>query len=218
MGFLVLALVLISYTYIILPRNKVWLSNRALYESMIKTAPNSLQGHQNMAQLYLEENRVEEARREVEVAFDIYKEHAPLLNLIGIIAYRDENYDLAETAFLKAIELRPSLDISFVNIGRLYYQLGEYDKAEESLRNVVKLFSRAQDALLYALTLAKLERYEESLEIVNNYFKNNLDNDQIRFAVALNYYKMGNLDEAKKYFDWNPNKTESEKIEILENF
>ena len=218
LGLVGLASVLAIYAYVLIGRNQVWLSNRALYESMIKTAPASIQGHLNMANLYLDNDYLEEARREAEIAFNIYRDHPPLLNIVGVIAFKDENYDLAEKAFLRAIEIRPKLPLSYSNIAKLYYKTGNYDKAEEALRNVVVLYPKPDDAMLYALTLAKLRRYNDSLGIVDRFFKDNLSNSQIKFILALDYYKLGNLAEARKYFDWNPRKTDAEKIEILKDF
>ena len=45
-----------------------------------------------------------------------------------------------------------------------------------------------------------------------------MSNSQVRFILAVNYFKIGNLNEAKKYFDWNSDKTEAEKIKILKGF
>ncbi len=207
-----------AFGYVIISRNRVWLSNQALYQNMIETAPNSIQGHMNLADLYLENNDLESARRQAETAFNIYKEHPPLLNLIGVIAFKDGNYDLAERAFLKAIEIRPKLPLSFSNIAKVYYKTGDYGKAEEALRNVVNLYPKPEDVILYALTLSKLKRYAESTEVIKKYFSRDLANSQVRLVLAINSFKVGNLDEARKYFDWNQSKSEAEKIEILKDF
>ncbi len=209
---------LIYYGSVIISRNRVWQSNEKLYSSMIKTAPNSIQGHLNMADIYLDRDQIEEARNETELAFAIYKDHAPLMNLIGTIAYKDGNYDLSETAFLKAIELRPKLPISYSNVAKVYYKTGHYEEAETALRNVVYLYPKAEDVILYALSLAKLQRYQESIDIINRYLSHELNNSQVRFVLAVNYYKLNRLAEARKYFDWITTKSEAEKILILRDF
>jgi tetratricopeptide (TPR) repeat protein len=162
-----------AYGALIISRNRVWASNKTLYESMIKDAPQSLQGHQNLAVVYLEEGEIEKARSQVEKAFAIYKEHAPLLNLIGIIAYQDGNYELAETAFLKAIEVRPTLTISYSNIGKLYYDLGEYEEAVRYLQTAVRKVSRPseKDIRLFADALLRSGRAGESETILKTFLK-----------------------------------------------
>jgi len=157
-GIAIIFCIFLIYGYIIVNRNRIWLSEWNLYKSMIRTAPNSIQGHQNLAKFYLENNEIEQARREVGIAFNIYKDHPPLLNLIGIIAYYDGNYALSERAFLRAIELRPSLSISYSNLARLYFDAGEYQKALYTIKTVIfKLPNPSKkDLNLYNSILKKL--------------------------------------------------------------
>jgi tetratricopeptide (TPR) repeat protein len=221
MGMLAFGAVMIIYTFVIVPRNKVWASEEALFRSMVKTAPKSVQGYANLANFYMKNDRLDEAREAAEKGFNIYKDYSPLLNVIGAIAFKDGNYDLAKAAFLKAIELSPKIPLAYSNLGHLYYGSEEYDKAAEALEKAIGLYTirpKPTDIFLYALSLAKTKRYGDSIEIVNRYFSNDLGNSQVRFILAINYFKMGNLAEARKYFDWNPGKTEAEKIKILRSF
>lgn len=220
-GIILLILILSIYSFIVIRRNLVWASDEALFKSMVQTAPQSVQAYANLANFYMKNDRLDEARREAEAGFNIYQEYSPLLNVIGAIAFKDNNYELARTAFLKAIELAPKIPLSYSNLGRLYYGNGEYDKAKEMLASAIKLYvvsPKPTDVFLYSLTLVKLKQYQESIDIINKYFSKNMDNSQVRFIMALNYFKMGNIVEAKKYFDWTSGKTEAEKIKILQQF
>jgi hypothetical protein len=38
------------------------------------------------------------------------------------------------------------------------------------------------------------------------------------FLRALNYYKLGMIEEARKHLGWDPSKSEAEKIKMLEDF
>ncbi|MEK7154178.1 MAG: tetratricopeptide repeat protein [Patescibacteria group bacterium] len=221
MGILAFGAVLAIYAFVIIPRNKVWSSEENLFKSMVKTAPKSVQGYTNLANFYMKNDRLDEAREAAEKGFNIYKDYSPLLNVIGAIAFKDGNYDLARTAFLKAVELSPKIPLAYSNLGRLYYSSEEYDKAAEALEKAIGLYSirpKPTDIFLYALSLIKARRYDDSIKTVNRYFSNDMDNSQVRFILAINYFKMGNLAEARKYFDWNPGKTDAEKIKILRSF
>jgi len=106
-------------------------------------------------------------------------------------------------------------------LGRLYYGSGEYDKAADVLERAIGLYAvkpKPTDIFLYALSLTQNKRYGDSIIAVKKYFSDEMDKAQFKFIMALNYFKMGNLAEAKKYFDWNPEKTEAEKIKMLHNF
>lgn len=221
LGIAIIAAVLTAYALIMIPRNLVWASDEVLFKNMVKTAPRSVQGYANLANFYMKNDLLGEARQAAEAGFNIYPDYSPLLNVIGAIAFKDNNYDLAKTAFLKAIELNPEIPLAYSNLGRLYYGAGEYDKASEILARGIGLYSirpKPTDIFLYALSLVQTKRYNDSVNVVNKYFFNETNNSQVRFILALNYFKMGNIAEAKKYFDWNPNKTEAEKIKILKAF
>lgn len=217
---IIFGVVLAVYSAIIIPRNKIWLSDENLFRSMIKTAPNSVQGHTNLANWYMRSGKTAEAKNEAEIGFAIDNEYPPLLNTIGGIAFKDENYGLAETAFLKAIELAPLIPLGYINAGRLYYLTGQYEKSKEMFDSALGAYARpkAEDVLIYAFTLAKLKQYQASIDMVNKYFAGHLDNSQIKLVLAVDYFKMGNISEARKYFDWTANKTEAEKIQFLQKF
>lgn len=155
-GFAILAVILSVYGVMVYNRNKVWASNELLYTNMIKTAPNSIQGHINLATVYLGQNKIDKAREEIKRAAEIYKDHPPLLNLMGIMAFKDGDYKLAESSFLRAIQLRPTLAVSYSNLGMLYYNMGQYKKAQEALEYVIKIKNpREEDVKIYNTILNK---------------------------------------------------------------
>ena len=220
-GLIIFGAVLLMYSIILIPRNRIWSSEETLFKSMIKTAPQSVQGYANLANFFMKNNRLDEAREAAEKGFKIYPDYSPLLNVIGAIAFKDNNYDLAKTAFSRAIELSPKIPLAYGNLGRLYYGSGEYDKAADVLERAIGLYAvkpKPTDIFLYALSLTQNKRYGDSIIAVKKYFSDEMDKAQFKFIMALNYFKMGNLAEAKKYFDWNPEKTEAEKIKMLHNF
>ena len=220
LAIVVFGVVLAVYAAIIIPRNKIWLSDENLFRSMIKTAPNSVQGHSNLASWYMRNNKTAEAKSEAEAGFAIDKEYPPLLNTIGGIAFKDGNYDLAETAFLKAIELAPHIPTGYINAGRLYYLTGQYEKTKEMFDAALGAYAypKTEDVLIYAFALAKLKQYQASIDAVNKYFTGDFNDSQIKLVLAVDYFKLDNMSEARKYFDWDSGKSEAEKIKILRAF
>jgi tetratricopeptide (TPR) repeat protein len=219
-GITVLTVILITYAYVIIPRNQIWLSEENLRRSMVETAPQSIQGHYGLAQFYLENGYLKEAKQEAEIAYKIYAKHPPLLNTMGSLAFLEKDYDLAETHYLEAIEAAPFVMQSYQNAAKLYFTLGRYEEAESFLEHLVTNWSHPRDAdfVDYALVLAKLGRYEESLEVIGRKFGENLDDPRVRLVLAIIHYKMGDFEEAQKYFDWSPDLSEGEKIRILREF
>lgn len=187
---------------------------------MVKTAPRSIQGHYGLAQFYLENNRLAEAKKEVEIGYAIYNKHPPLLNVMGSIAYVEKDYGRAETYYLQAIEEAPFVTQGYQNAAKLYFTIGNYDKAASLLKYLITKWSypRAADFVDYALVLAKLGRYQESLAIIHRRFAGNFQDPQIKLVLSIDYFKTGNLKEAKNYFDWNNTLSVQEKVKILTDF
>lgn len=217
---IIFGLVLAVYSAVIIPRNRIWLSDENLFRSMIKTAPNSVQGHSNLANWYMREGKTAEAKKEAEIAFAIDKEYPPLLNTIGGIAFGDGNYNLAETAFLKAIELAPHIPVGYINAGRLFYLTGQYERAKKMFDPAFRAYARpkTEDVLVYAFTLAKLKQYQTSIDVLIKYLAGDFINPQVKMILAVDYFKLGKMSEARKYFDWDPVMSEAEKIKILRTF
>ena len=157
-GYLLFAILFIFYTSVIIPRNKVWANEENLYKNMVKTAPQSVQSHFSLAIWYLKNGFTEEATKEADVAFKIYPDHPPLLNLIGTLAFTNGDYSLAEDAFLRAIELRPKLAVSYSNLAKLYYRVGEYRGTKDMLEILINNLSQPskKDLMLYEEVLKKL--------------------------------------------------------------
>ncbi|MBI2670145.1 MAG: glycosyltransferase family 39 protein [Candidatus Yanofskybacteria bacterium] len=220
LAIVIFGVVMVTYAAIIIPRNKIWLSDENLFRSMIKTAPNSIQGHSNLANWYMRNDKTAEAKSEAEIGFAIDKEYPPLLNTIGGIAFKDGNYDLAETAFLKAIELAPHIPTGYINAGRLYYLTGQYEKTKKMFDSALGAYARpkTEDVLIYAFALAKLKQYQASIDAVNKYFAGDFNDSQVKLVLAVDYFNIGNMSEARKYFDWDSGKSEVEKIQFLRNF
>ncbi len=76
------------------------------------------------------------------------QEHSPnnpdIKNLIGLIYFRQEKYDLAEQSFQSAIDLDPKLTEAYNNLGTVYYVQKRYEEArrvlEKSLENPLYLY------------------------------------------------------------------------------
>ena len=77
---------------------------------------------------------------------------------------------------------------------------------------------KTEDVIMYAFALAKLKQYQASIDTVNKYFAGKFNDSQIKLILAADYFKMGNMNEARKYFDWDSGKSEAEKIKILRAF
>ncbi|OGK15004.1 hypothetical protein A2774_01145 [Candidatus Roizmanbacteria bacterium RIFCSPHIGHO2_01_FULL_39_12c] len=220
LGSVIFTSVLMTYSWILIPRNLVWRSSESLYKSMIKSAPKSVMGHWGLADYYFGKNQMSQAKKEAEIAYSIDKDYPPLLNIVGQIAYKEGNYKLAKAAFYRATIVAPTIGEGFRNAAMVYYRLGEYENAKRALKRLVykKSKSRDSDIIDYALVLAKLGKHKESLSVIISNFGQEPIHSKARLVLAINYFKTGNIKEAQKFFDWNNNLLEKEKLKLLDEF
>ncbi|GCE24180.1 hypothetical protein KDK_79800 [Dictyobacter kobayashii] len=107
--------------------------------------------------------------------------------------------DGAIPLYLQAIEqglAGPDLERCLLGLGSTYRGLGEYAKAEETLRRGVREFpdNRALQIFL-AMTLYNAKQYREAMEIaLTNLLETTTDEKLLYFKRGLSYYSQ-NLDE-----------------------
>ena len=220
LGLAILAVVIGIYTPVLVDRNKVWLSEESLRQSMIETAPGSIQGYSGLAYFYKENNLINKAKQAAEKAYGIYDKHPPLLNTVGDLAVLEGEYALAESYYFQAIEAAPFMTLSYQNLAKLYFLLGRYEESLALLKHLTTQWSqpRADNFIDLALVLSKLGRYEESFDTINHTFGGDFSRPRVRLVLAINYFKTGNMEEARKYFDWDNTLNEAEKTRILREF
>jgi hypothetical protein len=60
-------------------------------------------------------------------------------NVLGLLHYRQENFDIAASQFLRAIETHPDKIMAYINLGNVYYSQGMYEKALEGYRKAAQV-------------------------------------------------------------------------------
>lgn len=60
-------------------------------------------------------------------------------NVLGLLHYRQENFETAASHFLRAIELQPGNIMGYINLGNVYYSQEMYEKALEGYRKAAQI-------------------------------------------------------------------------------
>ena len=60
-------------------------------------------------------------------------------NVLGLLHYRQENFETSAWHFLRVIELKPDNLMAYVNLGNVYYSQGMYEKALEGYRKAAQI-------------------------------------------------------------------------------
>lgn len=96
---------------------------------------------------------------------------------------------------------------------------GNYDSAKKAIEKAIE---RRPDVLtsyeIYAFLLAKEGNCKDSLALLKRLKAPSLRKAAVRLTYAACYYKLGNLTEAKQYFDWDESMSEQEKLKSLSEF
>lgn len=205
--FVICAFIFVGYGSATVLRNRVWLTKKAFAESLVRDAPESVRARTVLARYYMGEGEFEFAREHIEAGMALYDSHPRLQELLSVLAFYDGNYGLAQSAALAAIDAirPPAAPVSY---------------------------------LIYAMTLTKQGKYLESIALVRrviDFAKNTpaspripssgildvsytLDNPVIRFVIAVNYFKLGRLEEAERYMDWDTETMREEKVQLMKEF
>jgi predicted Zn-dependent protease len=119
----------------------------------------------------------------------------------GLMRRRQRLMDEAVTAFRNATALRPDLAPILVELGETYFEMGEFDKAQQVLHSALTLESD-QPAALYALGRCQLEQGQvaEASTQLARAAKINDRLPSIHYYLGLAYGKMNQLADAHYHF------------------
>ncbi|MBN1168646.1 hypothetical protein JXA63_02030 [Candidatus Woesebacteria bacterium] len=179
-GLIFFGSLLILYGARTITRNRVWLSERTLYESIIKDAPRSTQGYYLTAQLEIREGNLEKAKELLQTANGIYDSHPNVVRSLGYVSYLEGDYDSAEQYIKKSISLNRDYE------GNLLYAM--------------TLAKQGRCGLMIQGGAKMLENYPESSELKELmavcFYKLGLTEESIKFFD----WVPGETHEDKVYF------------------
>lgn len=122
-------------------RNRDWHDNRTLDYAQLRAAPNSTKTHQNMALVYMDEKRLDLARRELEIELQIYPQNPIGLATYGLLDSWQGNYQDAgrkmEQAFYSMKREDPAYDEVAVNLAAVYIKTDHIDAALDLLNREI---------------------------------------------------------------------------------
>jgi predicted Zn-dependent protease len=119
----------------------------------------------------------------------------------GLMRRRQRLLDEAVTAFKNAISLRPDLAPILVELGETYFEMGEFDKAQQVLISALTL-EPEQPAALYALGRCQLEQGQaaEAIKQLEKAVRINGRLPSIHYYLGLAYGKTNKLVDAHYHF------------------
>lgn len=155
--------------------------------------------HFQMGLSYLGENDPTRALIELTEAEKLTPDDPNLLNSLGLAYYYKKRFDLAEKAYLRAIELNPAYSEARNNLGVDYMDMQRWDDAITQFKVVLAdlFFLHHEDARIN-LGLAYLGKgdYAQSLGVLRQAVEASPQNVIARVALGRVYFAMDKTDQA----------------------
>ena len=101
-----------------------------------------------------DERRFEEAERELEEAYLLRPRDQKVLNLLGLVYFKQEKLEKAEEVYRKLVAESPEAPTLYYNLGLIYFKLDRLEEAEPAFLKALELDrEQPQDQLLPGLDL-----------------------------------------------------------------
>ncbi len=127
-------------TVLTVQRNKIYTSEIALWNDVVKKRPQNARAHNNLGRCLIEdEPRFDDGLLHLYRAIELNPDYADAHNNLGIALATQGQIKEATQEFTKAIELDPSHAQAFNNLGLTLGQLGQAHLAIELFQNAIKI-------------------------------------------------------------------------------
>jgi uncharacterized protein (AIM24 family) len=95
--------------------------------------------HFNKGKGHYDERRFEDAERELEEAYLLRPRDQKVLNLLGLVYFKQEKYEKAEEVYRKLAAESPEAHTLFYNLGLIHFKLGRLEEAESAFLKAIEL-------------------------------------------------------------------------------
>lgn len=178
-------------------------AEEALKESL--ALEDKLEPHISLAELYIEDDRFDEAEEHLLQAKTLAIEPSDVSHIemhLGEIAMGREQYEEALSHYQRVAELEPDLTDSWVDLAKAYAELDNPEEAEANYRHAIELQPGNED-LYYDLSnmFAKFNQPEKAIETIEEGLSVNPDSAVLSIYLATMYMESGDYRHAEEFLD-----------------
>jgi len=165
-------------------RRKEFSQLQVMYLQLVDSFPNIDQYKIKLAGVYRDMKHYVEARELYNDVLRDSPDNCECLDGVADIAGVLEDFEEAETLYLKALSVQPDRYVRHMRLARIYYKQTKYLKSLDSLDEAIRLSPRSSFAQIFkANVLRKMRRYHDAItlsqSIVDGY---DLDMDQTGYV------------------------------------
>ena len=155
---------------------------REMFEAVLKAEPEFIPSLEQLVRMDLAQGKKDDALKRVTDALARRQDNAMLLFLKGYVCQSREEFDSAEEAYLKAIDLKPEYLKPYTALSGMYAKAGKNEEAIEKAEQALALNPGNPGTMMLAAML--YERQDDTAKAIETYEK--LIKRFPRFAVAAN--------------------------------
>jgi uncharacterized protein (AIM24 family) len=120
--------------------------------------------HFNKGKALYEEKRFEEAEGELEEAYLLRPRDQNVLNLLGLVYFRQEKLEKAEEVYRKLAAESPEIPVLFQNLGLIHFKLGRLEEAELAFLKALDLAGGNPKINFYLGSIyERLHRFQDAI-------------------------------------------------------
>jgi len=113
------------------------------------------------------------------------KNNIDALRLLGLLAFKTKDYEVAERLFLRVLQLDPSFSLAWDNLAKLYRIQNKLLKSIPAFENLIKLDSKNFEALVSLGTVyIKLSKYHEGIKLYEESLKIKPENPRVYLSLG----------------------------------
>jgi tetratricopeptide (TPR) repeat protein len=194
----------------------VWFSDfylqMLLADDAIKVLEKALQSHWSadlaykLATLYVNERDEMDEKKQEEYLIKAEpimeklvaeNEEPEYMNLLGLVTFLLGRLKEAEKIYLKCLEIEPGVDRGYLNLGKIYTQLGDFPQAELAMKKALELIPLDWGALSGLATIYRLqEKMDEALQLIDHALTLHHGDLHFQYNRACTLALLGRLEES----------------------
>src|SRR5438128_924612 len=120
--------------------------------------------HFNKGKALYEETRFAEAERELEEAYLLRPRDHSVLNLLGLVYFKQDKLEKAEEVYRKLSAQSPDVPILYYNLGLIHFKLGRLEEAESSFLKALELAKENPKINFYLGSVyERMQRFQDAI-------------------------------------------------------
>jgi tetratricopeptide (TPR) repeat protein len=143
-----------------------WKNGEIMLRHTIDVTTDNYRAHSNLGQRLIDRGKPAEARAELLEALKIKPDEAFACFHMGLLDYRERNFQLAREWFEKAIQTRPCFIEAHIELARTLMQLGKLEETRKHLLDAMQVSARdPKPRMILALVDDRLGQFGEAASL-----------------------------------------------------